>query len=268
MTSRSSVTTARPSSEGRAVLHANASQGHQRHRHRPPYRPPRRPPGRHGDPALRPLRHLRDLGQRRITRRDAHPERRDALPRTPPLQGHRQAQRPRHLLRDRRGRRRDERLHGEGVHLLLRAGPGHRPAAGHRRRLRHADRLADRTRGRRRRARRHPRRDRHDGGRPGRLCARPVRAHHARRHTARPSGPRYGRHGQRPEPRPDRPLLQEALRPHPPGRRGGGQRRPRHRRTPGPQGLRARRCPHPHRRGPHRAARGLPPCAPPAGSNC
>ena len=39
-----------------------------------------------------------------------------------------------------------------------------------------------------------PRRDRDDRGRPGRLRARPVRAHHARRHPARPPGPRHGRH--------------------------------------------------------------------------
>ena len=70
-------------------------------------------------------------------------ERRHALPGAPALQGHHAAHRAGHLLRDRRGRRRDERLHGEGVHLLLRAGARHRPAAGHRRRLRHAHRLAD-----------------------------------------------------------------------------------------------------------------------------
>ena len=42
------------------------------------------------------------------------------------------------LLGHRRGRRRDERLHRQGVHLLLRAGARQGPAAGHRRGLRHA----------------------------------------------------------------------------------------------------------------------------------
>ena len=186
----------------------NPAQGTERHRHGPPHRPPRRSAGRHRDAAHRPLRDLRDLGGRRLPRRDPGAERRHPLPGAPALQGHRPAQRARHLLRDRRGRRRDERLHRQGVHLLLRAGARHRPAAGHRRRLRHAHRLADPAGGRRRRARRGPRRDRHDRGRPGRPGARPVHAHHARRHPARPPGPRHRRHHQRAHPRPDRPLLQ------------------------------------------------------------
>ena len=52
---------------------------------------------------------------------------------------------------DRRGRRRDERVHRQGVHLLLRAGARRRPAARGRRGLRHGDLVADPA-GRRRRA--------------------------------------------------------------------------------------------------------------------
>ena len=47
-----------------------------------------------------------------------------------------------------RGRRRAERVHRQGVHLLLRAGARRRPAAGHRRPVRHGDQLADRAEGR------------------------------------------------------------------------------------------------------------------------
>ena len=49
------------------------------------------------------------------------------------FKGTQQAHRAGHLRRDRGGRRRDQRLHHQGVHLLLRAGARRRPAAGHRR---------------------------------------------------------------------------------------------------------------------------------------
>ncbi len=68
----------------------NPAQGQQRHRHGPQDHPPRRPAHRHRDPALRPLRDLRHLGPRRLPRRDAGPERRHALPGAPALQGHAQ----------------------------------------------------------------------------------------------------------------------------------------------------------------------------------
>ena len=57
-----------------------------------------------------------------------------ALPGAPAVQGHPSARRPGDLRGDRRGRRGDERVHLQGVHLLLRAGARHRPAAGGRRR--------------------------------------------------------------------------------------------------------------------------------------
>ena len=130
--------------------------------------------------------------------------------------------------------------------------------------------LADPRRGRRRRARRHPRRDRDDRGRPGRLRARPVRAHHARRHPPRPPGPRHRRHHQRARPQAQiSRFYKKHYDPTPPGRRGRRKRRPRHRRTPGPQGLREGRRPVPHGRGPGRPARRRPrPEGRRAGWNC
>lgn len=232
----------------------NASRGRERHRHGPQDDPPRGLARRHRNPPVRALGDLRYLGARRLARRDPDARRRHPLSGASALQGHPAAQRAGHLRRHRRGRRRDERVHRQGVHLLLRAGARHRSAAGHRRRLRHADRLGDRRGGRGRGARCRPRRDRDDRGRPGRLCARPVRPHHARRHPARPSGPGHRRHRQRPGPRPDRPLLPQALRPDASGRRRRGQRGPRRRGAPGARGVRRGGRPVPHRRGPGRPA--------------
>ena len=66
-----------------------------------------------------------------------------ALPRAPAVQGHARALGAGHLGRPRRGRRRVQRLHRQGVHLLLRAGARRRPAAGGRRALRHGHLVAD-----------------------------------------------------------------------------------------------------------------------------
>jgi len=93
-------------------------------------------------------------------------------------------------------------------------------------------------RGRERRARRDPRRDRDDGGRPGRLRARPVRAHHARRHPARPPGPRHGRHGQALTADRIRRFYKKHYDPTQSGRGLRGQRRSQQGRTPGPRRLR------------------------------
>ncbi len=156
------------------------------------------------------------------------------------------------LRRDRRGRRRDQRLHRQGVHLLLRAGARRGPAAGHRRAQRHGHLLADHRRGRRGRARRDPRRDRHARRRPRRRRARPLRR------DGLGTGARSGRpilgtveSIRSPEPRPDRALLPHPVPPREHGGRGRRQRRPRRRRTPGPQGVRARRTSSP-----------TPPCGP------
>ncbi len=106
-----------------------------------------------------------------------------------------------------RGRRRAERVHRQGVHLLLRAGARRRPAAGHRRAVRHGHQLADRAQGRRRRARGDPRRDRHERGRPVRPRARGVRRAAVRRHPARPADPRHRRLDQLDHQGPDRRAL-------------------------------------------------------------
>ena len=117
--------------------------------------------------------------------------RRLALPRAPAVQGHPAARRAGHLGRDRRGRRRDERVHLQGVHLLLRAGARHRPAARGRRGLRPGHLLGHPGRRRRVRARRDPRRDRHARGRPDRHGPRPVRPGALRRRPAGPAGARH-----------------------------------------------------------------------------
>ena len=67
--------------------------------------------------------------------------RRLALPGAPAVQGHPAAHRAGHLRRDRGGGRRDQRVHHQGVHLLLRAGARRRPAAGDRRDVRPGRRL-------------------------------------------------------------------------------------------------------------------------------
>ena len=81
----------------------------------------------------------------------------------------------RHLGRARRGRRRVQRLHRQGVHLLPRAGPRRGPAAGRRRARRHDHQLDAHARGRRGRARRDPRRDRDARRRPRRRRPQPLR---------------------------------------------------------------------------------------------
>ena len=70
----------------------------------------------------------------RLPGRDPAAVRRLALPGAPALQGHPAAHRAGDLGGHRGGRWRDERLHHQGVHVLLRAGARRRPAAGHRRR--------------------------------------------------------------------------------------------------------------------------------------
>ena len=89
---------------------------------RPPYGPARRPARRHRADGRRPLGQHRRLGRRRLARRDADPARLLALPRAPAVQGHPRALGAGHLGRARRGRRRVQRVHRQGVHLLPRPG--------------------------------------------------------------------------------------------------------------------------------------------------
>ncbi len=103
------------------------------------------------------------------------------------------AHRPGDLGRAGRGRRRAERVHRQGVHVLLRAGARRRSAARHRRPVRHGDQLADRAEGRGRRTGGDPGRDRHERRRSLRHRARGFRGPAVRRHPARPSHPGHGR---------------------------------------------------------------------------
>jgi ribonuclease PH len=140
-----------------------------------PHGPPGRAPCRLGVDAGGPLGRLRHLGRRRQPGRAAVAARRVALPRAPAVQGHGAAGGAGHLLGDGRGRRRDERLHRQGVHLLLRAAAGGGPAAGRRRAERHGAVVAGAGRGRRGRAGRDPRGDRHARRRPRRRGPRRLR---------------------------------------------------------------------------------------------
>ena len=127
------------------------------------------------------------------------------------FKGTARAVRARHLDRARRGRRRVQRVHRQGVHLLPRAGARQRPAAGDRRARRHDHQLAAHRRGRRGRAGRHPRRDRDARRRPGRRRAQPVRrAGVGERYAARPLDRRHGRLDRVAQPGPGAPLLPAA----------------------------------------------------------
>ena len=189
--------------------------------------PARRPAGHHRVAAGRPVGGARDLGRRRLAGRGPRPRRGHALPGAPAVQGHRAAHRAGDLGGDGRGRRRAERVHRQGVHLLLRAGARQRPAAGHRRAVGHGQQLADRAAGRGRRARGDPRRDRHERGRPVGPGPRGVRRAAVRRHPAGPADPRHGRLDQLDQPGPDLRALPGPVHPGQPGRGGGRQPRPR-----------------------------------------
>ena len=144
-----------------------------------------------------------------------------ALPGAPALQGHPQAHRAGHLRRDRGGRRRDQRLHHQGIHLLLRAGARRGPAAGHRRDVRRWSPTRCWTGRRGDRARRDPRRDRHARRRARRRGARPLRRGHLRRPPARPADLRH-----RGDDHPDDPQADPELLPPPLHRRRRSSSRP------------------------------------------
>ena len=125
----------------------HAAPRHGRCRGRPPHRPARRAAGA-SPRRCRPCvgaRSASGSASARATRRPSSP-----APRTSSSTCCSRAPDAAHALeisaRDRGGRRRDQRLHRQGVHLLLRAGARRGPAAGHRRRLRHGDLLADHRR--------------------------------------------------------------------------------------------------------------------------
>ena len=109
-----------------------------------------------------PVGGVRHLGGGGVPGRGPRSRRCHALPGAPAVQGDQAAHRAGDLGGHRRGRRRAERVHRQGVHLLLRPGAGRRPAAGHRRAVRHGDQLADRAQGRRCGTWRDPRGDRHE----------------------------------------------------------------------------------------------------------
>ena len=91
------------------------------------YGPAQRPADRHRADGRHPLGQHRRVGQRRVARRDPGPARLLALPRAPALQGHPRAHRDGDLGRARRGGRRVQRLHHQGVHRLPRPGPRRGP---------------------------------------------------------------------------------------------------------------------------------------------
>ena len=109
---------------------------------------------------------------------DAGRERPLALHRASAVQGHQEAHRGANRGRDRCGRRRAQRLHRQGIHLLLRQGPRRRPQDGDRAARGHLPRIGVRSRRNRARA---PGRD------PGNLAGRG----HARRFHPRPLQPGF-----------------------------------------------------------------------------
>ena len=159
-------------------LDPHAADRRGRRRTRPPHRPARRAAGRHR--AACPASARRRFGVWvgvGSPRRDPAPAR---AARTSSSTCCSRAPRRASALDisvgDRRGRRRDQRLHRQGVHLLLRAGARRRPAAGDRRASATWSPSSLITPSRRRgRARRDPRRDRHARRRPRRRGPRPVR---------------------------------------------------------------------------------------------
>ena len=149
--------------------------------------------GSHRVPAGGALGRARHLGGGRLARRGPRARGRDPLPGAPAVQGHQAAHRAGDIRGDGRGRRRDERVHRQGVHLLLRAGARRGSAAGRGHPVRHGDQLADRAEGRGRRAQRGARRDRDERRRSLGHRARGVHLQAVRRHPAGPADP--GHHG-------------------------------------------------------------------------
>ena len=101
----------------------------------------------------------------------------------------------------RRRRRRPERVHREGVHVLLRARARPRPATRGRPSRRHAAALGDPFGGPRRRAAGDPRGDQHARGLARGPRARRLHRDALARPPARPPGPRHGRHDRGRHPR-------------------------------------------------------------------
>ena len=136
------------------------------------------PAGSHRVPARGAFRVGRRLGRCRIARRGCHGGRGRALPGAPAVQVDPDPHRGRHRAGDGRRRRRAERVHRQGAHLLLRARAGQRPGAGGRPGRRCGAQRSLRRRRCRAGTRRRPRGDRHARRRPrGRAGGHvPVRA--------------------------------------------------------------------------------------------
>ena len=101
-----------------------------------------RHPHPHRADARGPLGDVRSVGRCRLARRAAGAVGRDALPRASAVQGNAVPLGEGHRRSVRRGRRRRERLHREGVHLLLRANARRRSADVRRDHRGHAPELA------------------------------------------------------------------------------------------------------------------------------
>ncbi len=167
----------------------------------------------------------------RLALRERRHRRHLALRRAPLLQGHRApSDGARHRHRDGWHRRRVQRLHGQGVHRLLRQVREGARARRDRRARRHAPALALRRRGDRAREGRDHRGDEHVPRHADELPAGCLRPPLLRRHAARPRHHRHQGDGRRGHPRdvhePPRPLVR-------PVAHGDRPRRRRHRHRQG-----------------------------------
>ena len=115
----------------------------------------------------------------------------EPLPRAPAVQGDEDAERARHRRGVRRGGRRGERVHRQGVHGVLRAGARPGPADGGRLPLGHAAALGAAGGRPGRRTPGDPRGDQPARGRSGRPRPRPVHRDAVARSPARPADPRH-----------------------------------------------------------------------------
>ena len=183
--------------------------------------------GRDGADAQHPLRLDRLLGPRGIAGRASRDQRPLPFPRASVVQRDRDAHGARHRRGVRCGRRGCQRLHGEGVHLLLRARARPRSGAGGRSSGRHVAALDHPGGGSQGREPGDPVRDRHARRLPGGRGSRSVHPDLVAGPPARPADPRDARTDPRGDARIRSRLLPPSLHPRPARGRGGRQRAPR-----------------------------------------
>ena len=232
----SSATTTRAE---RAGPSRTAGERDWRREHVRAHRPRQRPAGPDGEPAVRAVGDVHGHDRRRLALRDRRLERHRALRRAHVLQGDgAPPDRARHRGRDRRDRRRVQRVHRQGVDGVLRQVRGRAPRRRARRHRRHAPQLALRRRGDRAREGRDRRGDEHVLRHAARLHQRRLRVAPLRRPAARLGHPRPQGDGARRDAR-HVPLLSRRL--VPPGAHGRRHRRPHRRRRRRAPAVAARR---------------------------